>query len=139
MAIGKTRHRDDHASSIVELDGSTIDFGDIVMAMATVKLGWKASVSTDVVKRVLTLAIDGQDEQKIELDAGTVEYTITVQASSSVHFRTTVFDAEGMSTDSVIYDFVIGDLTAPQPDTDLYHEIIGISDEAVLSRRSVRK
>ena len=96
--------------------------------VADVKIGWVASVSTDVVKNILSVAIDGNEPTVSELSPEVVSAIIEVNAQSSVIFSVTTVDAEGLQSVSETYTFTLGDLEAPQPVTGLFHEIVAIRD-----------
>lgn len=100
------------------------------MKVADIRLGWKRSVSVDLLKQVLHLTVDGTTTTA-ELGPEVQEYAITVQAQKSVQFQVESIDTEERVTMSMLYDFTLGDLEDPQPATDLFHEIIGIRDEDV--------
>lgn len=100
------------------------------MKVADVKLSWSRSASTDVVKRFIILTVDGVEQTSIELGPEVDSYQLEVKASQSVSFVTRVVDSEGLETQSSSYSFQLGDLTAPQPDTGLTHEVIAIRDVA---------
>lgn len=96
--------------------------------IANVKLSWKKSVSADVQKVVLTVSNNGTDST-VELGPEVEEFVIQVAASGSCHFSLTVTDSEGLTSTSAVYDFTLGDLEAPQPPTDLFHEVLSVVDD----------
>lgn len=98
------------------------------MKVADVKIGWVASVSTDVVRNILSVAIDGNSPTVSELTPEVVSAVIEVNAESSVVFSITTVDKEGLEAVSATYTFTLGDLEAPQPVTGLFHEIVAIRD-----------
>lgn len=97
--------------------------------IASVKLSWKPSVSVDAVKQVASVTIDGGEPTTFEVSPPLGEVLIDVKASSSVVFSVETTDSEGMTSISEMYSFVLGDLEAPQPATDLFHEVISVRDE----------
>lgn len=97
------------------------------MKIATVKLGWTRSVSPDVTSRQIVITKDGE-QTTIDVGAEVSEYVLEVEASKSVTFHTTVFDSEGNSTSMESYSFTLGDLEAPQPDTNPFHEVLSVRD-----------
>ncbi len=98
------------------------------MKVADVKIGWVASVSTDVVKSILSVSIDGAEPSTSELTPEVVSAVIEVKAQSSVVFSVTTVDAEGLQSVSETYTFTLGDLEAPQPVTGLFHEVVAVRD-----------
>ena len=98
------------------------------MKVADVKIGWAASVSTDVVKSILSVSIDGAEPTVSELTPEVVSAVIEVKAQSSVVFSVTTVDAEGLQSVSETYTFTLGDLEAPQPVTGLFHEVVAVRD-----------
>lgn len=98
------------------------------MKVADVKIGWVASVSTDVVKNILSVSIDGAEPTTSELTPEVVSAVIEVKAQSSVVFKVATVDAEGLQTESETYTFTLGDLEAPQPVTGLFHEVVAVRD-----------
>lgn len=98
------------------------------MKVADVKIGWVASVSTDVVKSILSVSIDGAEPTTSELTPEVVSAVIEVKAQSSVVFSVTTVDAEGLQSVSETYTFTLGDLEAPQPVTGLFHEVVAVRD-----------
>jgi hypothetical protein len=101
------------------------------MKVADVKLSWVASVSTDVVKNILSVAIDGNEPTLSELSPEVTSAVIEVNAQSSVVFSVTTVDSEGLQSVSSVYTFTLGDLEAPQPVTNLFHEIVAVRDADV--------
>ncbi len=98
--------------------------------LAKIRLFWKRSVTSGPLTRKLTVSNNGETivvELPIELE----EYQIEVKAFGVVVFSTEVTDDEGMVTSSATFSFTLGDLTAPQPDTDLGFEILEIVDDSV--------
>jgi hypothetical protein len=102
------------------------------MKVADVKLSWVASVSTDVVKNILSVSIDGGEPTVSELTPEVVSAVIEVNAESSVVFSVTTVDREGMEAVSETYTFTLGDLVAPQPVTGLFHEVVAVRDVDVI-------
>lgn len=97
------------------------------MLVANVRLYWSASVSTDIVKRVVKIKADGADAE-IDLPMTAVEHVLRLKANTSLQFSTVLTDSEGKSVESIVYSTTLGDLTDPLPDTDLGHEILSIED-----------
>ncbi len=92
---------------------------------ATVRLGWVRSVSADVTSRKVIITKNGE-QTTIDVGPEVSEYVLEVEASSSVQFQTIVTDSEGKEATSETYSFVLGDLVPPQPDTGLFHEVLGL-------------
>lgn len=97
------------------------------MKVATVKLGWKKSVSADIQKVKLTVTNGGVVTQT-DLPPETQEFTIKVNASSTFGFSLTAIDSDNAEATSITYSHTLGDLEAPQPPTDLFHEIVSVDD-----------
>lgn len=95
--------------------------------VADVKLTWKKSVSADVSKVEVVTTINGQ-VTTTELGPEVESFMIEVAALGVVSFHIVTYDTEGNQSTSVTYGFSLGDLEAPQPATDLSHEIVGIRD-----------
>ena len=98
------------------------------MKVADVKLSWSPSVSSDVVKQVVRVAIDGQTPTTFEVGPSVDSVVIEVKASSSAVFSVESTDADGESVVSELYTFALSDLVAPQPATNLFHEIVAVRD-----------
>jgi hypothetical protein len=58
------------------------------------------------------------------------EVVVAVSASASVQFKVVVFDTEGLTATSETYSFALGDLEAPLPATNLFHEVLAVRDVA---------
>ena len=101
------------------------------MRVADVRLSWSPSVSADVVSQVAKVVVDGNEPTTFELGPSVGEVVIEVNASSSVVFSVESTDSEGETSVSELYTFHLGDLVAPQPATDLFHEILAIRDVVV--------
>lgn len=99
------------------------------MKVADIKLFWRRSPSPDIVSQKVLLTVDGVQETGAEFGPEVEEMQITVHAGSAVSFQVESKDAEGETVASVIYNFQLGDLTAPLPATDLGHEIVAIRDD----------
>jgi hypothetical protein len=97
------------------------------MKVADIKLTWKRSVSTDVKRVEMKLVIDGV-ETVAALAPDVQEHLIAVSANTSFAFQLMTFDTEGLVSSSLIYSAQVGDLTAPEPATELSHEVIGVRD-----------
>ena len=98
--------------------------------VASVVLGWNRSPSSDVVSQSINITINGNTDTSIEVGAEVQSYQLEVDAKSSVSFSIKSFDAEGKVATSEVYSFTLGDLEAPLPATNLFHEIVGIRDSA---------
>lgn len=97
------------------------------MKVATVKLGWKKSVSTDISKVKLSIT-NGGVTSMTELPPETEEFTIKVNASTPFAFTLTAIDSDDVEATSITYSHTLGDLEAPQPPTDLFHQIVSVDD-----------
>ncbi len=97
------------------------------MKVADVKLSWVKSPSADVSKVKAVVSNDGS-ETTTEFGPEVEQFTIVVAASKSVQFKVIVTDTEGLEATSETYTFTLGDLTAPQPASNLFHEVVGIRD-----------
>lgn len=95
--------------------------------VADVKLSWKKSASADVDKVSIVVTIDGTTTTT-ELGPEVEEFMIVVNANGVVNFNVVTFDSEGLQSTSSTYAFSLGDLEAPLPATDLFHEVVGIRD-----------
>lgn len=102
-----------------------------IMKVADVRLSWSPSVSADVVSQVARVQIDGNEPTTFEVGPSVGEVVIEVKASSSVVFSVESTDSEGESTISELYTFTLGDLVAPQPATNLFHEVLAVRDVVV--------
>jgi hypothetical protein len=101
-----------------------------VSKVASVVLGWNRSPSTDVVSQSINITINGNTDTSIEVGAEVQSYQLEVDAKSSVSFAIKSFDSEGKVATSEVYSFTLGDLEAPLPATNLFHEIVGIREVA---------
>lgn len=97
------------------------------MKVATVKLGWKKSVTADISKVKLSITNGGVTTQT-DLPPETEEFTIKVNAATPFSFVLVAVDSDGSEASSVTYSHTLGDLEAPQPPTDLFHEIVSVDD-----------
>jgi hypothetical protein len=95
--------------------------------VADVRLGWKKSISSDV-KTVKVVVTNDGTETTADLPPEAEEFMIVVSATKAVQFKVITFDTEGLQSSSSVYDFVLGDLEAPQPATDLFHEVVAVRD-----------
>ncbi len=95
--------------------------------VADVKLSWTKSPSADVAKVTVVVTKDGT-ETTTEVGPEVESIQIVVEASKSVTFKVIVTDSEGLAATSDIYTFSLGDLEAPLPATDLFHEVVGVRD-----------
>ena len=89
---------------------------------ARVKLYWTKSVSEDVAKQVVKLAVGGSTTE-VEVPAGVEEYRLVISASTDFSFSVDTHDADGNVTASETHSGRIGDLIAPEPATGLGHVI----------------
>lgn len=95
--------------------------------VADIRLSWKKSVSADVNKVEIVVTNDGT-ETRTELGVEVQEFQIVVAATKSCQFRVDTHDSEGQMTSSEVYSFTLGDLEAPQPATELFHEVLAVRD-----------
>lgn len=98
------------------------------MKVADVKLSWSPSVSPGVVKQVAKVSIDGAEPTVFEVGPEVESVVVEVKASSSVLFFVETTDDENLTSVSEQYTFTVKDLEAPQPATNLFHEIVGVRD-----------
>jgi hypothetical protein len=98
--------------------------------LAKIRLKWKRTVSTGSLTRKLTVTNDGETIV-VDLPIEVEEYFIDVKASKTFSFQTEVKDDEGLVVSSTFFTFTLGDLIAPQPDTELGFEIVSIVDDSV--------
>ncbi len=96
------------------------------MKVADIKLSWQSSV-TPINSRKIIITKNGETET-IDVPLEITAYMLVVPALGVVSFQTIVTDEDGSSA-SELYTFSVGDLELPQPDTNLFHEIIGVRDE----------
>jgi hypothetical protein len=95
--------------------------------VADVKLSWKKSPSADVKSVKIVVTNDGT-ETTTDLGAEVEEFMVVVAATKACSFKITTTDNEGLVATSVTYTFVLGDLEAPLPATDLKHEVVAVRD-----------
>jgi hypothetical protein len=95
--------------------------------IADVKLGWIKSPSADVHHAQVVTTINGS-ETTVEVGPEVEEIQIEVQASSSVQFRVVTFDNEGNQSTSEVYSFSLGDLEAPVPASNLFHQGLAVRE-----------
>jgi hypothetical protein len=95
--------------------------------VADIKLKWKRSASADAKRAVLTVNNDG-DTSTVDIPIEQEEFLLVVKANKSFGFSIETFDDEGLSSNSLSYSSTLGDLTAPQPATELGHEVVAIRD-----------
>lgn len=98
--------------------------------LAKIRLKWKRSVSDGPLTRKLTITNDGETVT-VDVPIEVEEYMIEVKASKTFSFKTEVTDDEGLVTSSTLFTATLGDLVAPQPDTDLGFEIVEIVDDSI--------
>ena len=98
------------------------------MKIATVKISWTRSPSADVTSRMIEINKNGE-VTALDLPPEVGEYVLDVEAGGAVSVKTTVFDSEGNEATSDTYSFVLGDLTAPVPDSNFSHEILAVRVE----------
>lgn len=99
--------------------------------VADIRLGWKKSASADVVRVKIVTRIDGMESNVETENPDVQEIRVTARPGSALQFQVFVTDSEGNTTPSTIYDHVFGDFEAPQPATDLFHEVLAIREEDV--------
>lgn len=95
--------------------------------VADVKLSWTKSATADI-KKVSVVVSNNGTETTADFGPEVESFNIVVQASSSVNFKVVVTDSEGLTATSSVYSFTLSDLEAPQPATNLKHEVVGIRD-----------
>ncbi len=98
--------------------------------VADVKLRWTRSPSLDVAKQVLKTVIAGA-ETVVELTPETQEFQVVISSDTEFQFSVESYDAAGNHTASETYSNRIGDLEAPLPATNLFHEVVGVRDLVV--------
>lgn len=97
------------------------------MKVADVKLSWKRSPDIDI-KSVQVVVVNDGTESTADFGPEVEALNIVVAAQKSVSFKVVVKDSEGLVSSSESYSFTIGDLTAPNPATDLRHEVLAIQE-----------
>ena len=97
------------------------------MKVASVKYTWSRSASVDVVLQKVEITKNGVLEV-FEFPPETQEFIGTVQAASNVSFRVESIDSENNTVFSDLYTFTLGDLEAPLPATNLFHEVLEVVD-----------
>lgn len=97
------------------------------MKVADVKIFWTPSPSADVEKVIVKTTVNGSETMS-QFGPEVIEMMIEVAALGSVTVQIDVIDKEGLTGSSEIHSFVLGDLEAPQPVTNVGHEIVGIRD-----------
>lgn len=95
--------------------------------IAVVKHTWTKSPSSDVTKVVAVLTIDGATT-RTEYGPEVESFTVDVNAGSTVSFLIETYDGEGHMTASESHYYVLPDMVAPLPATNLAHEILSIRD-----------
>ena len=95
--------------------------------VADVKLTWRRSPSLDISRVEVRVNNNGQ-ETTAQVGPEVESYVVEVRARSAVSFTVTVYDAEGGQATSATYSFLLHDLEAPLPATDLSHEVLGVRD-----------
>jgi hypothetical protein len=95
--------------------------------VADVKLSWAKSPSADVSGVKVVVTNDGS-ETTTDFGPEVEELLIVVAATKSVQFKVVVTDSEGLTATSETYTFTLGDLEAPQPATNLRHEVVAIRE-----------
>ncbi len=99
------------------------------MKLATIKMGWTKSASTDVDHIEVVVNKDGTEtttQYSAEIESVLVEF----QASTSGWFKVLTYDADGLVTASDTYTFTVSDLEAPLPATGLFHQIVSVREVA---------
>lgn len=97
------------------------------MFIADVKLSWRKSVSADVARVVVVVTNDGTTTET-EVGPEVQDFVIVVRAMGTFSYVIRTYDSEGLLATSVTYSATLGDLTAPQPATELTHEVLGIRE-----------
>lgn len=95
--------------------------------VADVMLSWTKSPSADV-NKVSVVVNNNGTETTVDFGPEVESFAIVVSASASVNFKVVVTDSEGQTATSTTYGFVLGDLEAPLPATNLSHEVIAVRD-----------
>lgn len=95
--------------------------------VADVKLTWSKSPSADVAKVTVAVTKDGTTTTT-DVGPEVESFQIVVEASKSVTFTVVTTDSEGLTGTSDSYTFTIGDLEAPLPATNLFHEVLAIRE-----------
>ena len=96
--------------------------------VASVRLSWTRSPSSDVTMQKINVTING-DVKTIEIGPEVESYQLDINASSAVSFDVVSIDDDANVVSSEVYNFRISDLEAPLPATILFHEIVSIRDE----------
>lgn len=99
------------------------------MKIANVKISWVRSPSADVTSRKIEVTKNGE-VTTLDLGPEVSDYVLDVEALGAVTVKTTVFDSEGQQATSDTYSFTLGDLEAPLPDTNFFHEVLSVRDDA---------
>ncbi len=95
--------------------------------VADVKLTWRKSPSSDITGIKVVVTNNGV-ETTTEGGPEVQELMVIVNASGSLSFKVVSLDSEGNEAVSETYTFSLGDLEAPLPATDLFHEIVAVRD-----------
>jgi len=100
--------------------------------VADVRLSWKKSVTplVEIDKVQIIVVMDG-NTTVTDLGPPVEEFMIEVHPLQAVQFKISTFDKEGLEATSETYLFTLGDLEAPQPATQLKHEVVAIRDVEV--------
>lgn len=85
---------------------------------AVVKLTWTLSPSSDISRREVEVQTSS-GIVKADVPLGVSEFRFTAESDSTLVFKTRVFDPTGNVAESQSLTFVVPDLEAPLPDTDL--------------------
>ncbi len=99
------------------------------MKIADIKLGWTKSASADVSRVEVVVTKDGTSTTT-EVGPEVESFQIEVEAMGAASFTVITYDSEGLQATSDLYSFTLGDLTAPQPATSLFHTVLGVRDVA---------
>jgi len=94
---------------------------------ARVRIGWTRSASADVTSREIEITKNGETTV-VSIGPEAESYELDIVAMSAVNVRTKVYDAEGNFMYSETYTVALGDLEAPAPDTEFFHEILSVVD-----------
>lgn len=96
--------------------------------VADVELIWKKSVSDSAKAQRIVVEVDGDEKMNANLPPEIESVQLEVRAFSSVRYTVFTADDEGLEVASEAYSFRLGDLTPPQPATELGHRILNIRE-----------
>lgn len=92
---------------------------------ARVKLFWTLSPSPDVAKREIEVST-AAGTIVAEVPLGVNEFLYTAESDSTLVFKTRVYDSANNVAESQSFTFVVPDLEAPLPDTELGATILEV-------------